>query len=122
MPENGSSYYSKVLRCTSWQTELASGLQMSRQLSKRILFLQDNVAPNKADNLADLHSEVLKHPTYSPDLAPSDCCLFPNITKHLKGRKFSSTEEARVAVDGWFAAQPKQFSLGWITEDCTMKS
>jgi histone-lysine N-methyltransferase SETMAR len=44
--------------------------------------------------LADLHFEVLKHPAYSPDLAPSDYYLFLNLKKHLKGRKFSSTEEA----------------------------
>jgi hypothetical protein len=34
------------------------------------------------------------------DLATSDYCLFSN----LKGRKFSSTEEATLAADGWFAA------------------
>jgi histone-lysine N-methyltransferase SETMAR len=57
--------------------------------------------------LADLPSEVLKHPVYSPDLALSDYYLFPN----LKGRKFSSTEKAKLAVDRWFAAQPKEFFL-----------
>jgi hypothetical protein len=55
----------------------------------------------------DLHFEILKHLAYSPDLASSDYYLFPN----LKGRKFSSTEEATFAADGWFAAQPKEFSL-----------
>jgi transposase len=43
--------------------------------------------------------EILKHPAYSPDLAPLEYCLLPNIKKHLKGRKFSSTEEATLAVD-----------------------
>jgi histone-lysine N-methyltransferase SETMAR len=50
------------------------------KLSKGILFLQDNVAPHKAvtthQKQADLHFEVLKHPAYSPDLAPSNYCLF----------------------------------------------
>jgi hypothetical protein len=40
---------------------------------------------------------------YSPDVAPSDYLLFPN----LKGRKFSNFEEATLAADGLFAAQPK---------------
>jgi hypothetical protein len=40
-------------------------------------------------------------------LAPSDYYLFSN----LKGRKFSSIEEATSAADGWFAAQPKEFFL-----------
>jgi hypothetical protein len=57
--------------------------------------------------LADLHFEVLKHLTYSPDLALLDYYLFPN----LKGRKCSSIEEAILAMDRWFAAQPKEFFL-----------
>jgi histone-lysine N-methyltransferase SETMAR len=61
--------------------------------------------------LADLHFEVLKNPAYSPDLAPSNYCLFPNVKKHLKARKFSSTGEATSTADGRFAAQPKKFSL-----------
>jgi histone-lysine N-methyltransferase SETMAR len=56
---------------------------------------------------ADFHFEVLKHPAYSPNLAPSNYYLFPN----LKRRKFSATEEATSAADGWFAAQPKEFFL-----------
>jgi hypothetical protein len=71
------------------------------------LFVQDNAAPHKAvitlHKLAELHSEVLKHPAFSPDLAHLDYYLFPN----LKGRKFLSTEEATLAAHRWFAAQPK---------------
>jgi hypothetical protein len=52
-------------------------------LSKGISFLQDNAAPHKAaithQKLADLHFAVLKHPAYSPDLAPSDYYLFLNL-------------------------------------------
>jgi hypothetical protein len=44
-------------------------------------------------------------------LAPCDYYLFPNLKKHLKGRKFSSIEEATLTADGWFAAQPKEFFL-----------
>jgi hypothetical protein len=40
-----------------------------------------------------------------------DYYLFPNLKKHLKGRKFSSTEEATSAADRWFAAQPKECFL-----------
>jgi hypothetical protein len=61
--------------------------------------------------LADLHFVILKHPACSPGLAPSDDYLLPNLKKHLKERKFSSTEEATSAADGWFAAQPKEFFL-----------
>lgn len=44
--------------------------------SKLILLLHANAAPHEEaithQKLADLHFEVLKHPAYSPDLAPSD--------------------------------------------------
>jgi hypothetical protein len=59
--------------------------------------------------LADFYFEVLKHLVCSPDLTPSDYCLFPNLKIHHMGRKFSSIGEAILAVDGWFAAQPKFF-------------
>jgi histone-lysine N-methyltransferase SETMAR len=88
------------------------------KLSKGILFLQDNAGPHKAaithQKLAHLHFEVLKHMAYSPDLAPSDYHLFPNLKKHLKGRKFLNTEEATLAADGWFAVQPKEFFLNGL--------
>jgi hypothetical protein len=58
------------------------------------------------EKLTDLHNEVLKHLSYTLDLSFSD--KYPE--KHLKGRK-SSTEEATLAVDGWFAAQLKEFLL-----------
>jgi hypothetical protein len=40
-----------------------------------------------------------------------DYNLFPNLKKHLKGRKFLCTEEAKLAAEEWFAAQPKEFFL-----------
>ena len=34
------------------------------------------------------------HPPYSPDLAPNDFFLFPNVKNKLRGQRFSSAEEA----------------------------
>jgi len=56
--------------------------------------------------LADMNSEVLKHPIYSPDLTSSDRHVFPNLETHLKETKFSTTEDVMSAADDWFAAQP----------------
>jgi hypothetical protein len=100
LPGKGCNIRAKyALRCTSRQTEAATGLQTSRQAFERNL-----VSHQK---FAYLHFEVLKLPVCSPDLVPSDYYLFPNLKKHLKGGKFSSTEEATLAADGWFAAQAK---------------
>jgi hypothetical protein len=35
--------------------------------------------------LRDLHYELLEHPPYSPDLVPSDFCLFPKLELFLIG-------------------------------------
>jgi histone-lysine N-methyltransferase SETMAR len=53
--------------------------------------------------LRDLHYELLEHPPYSPDLAPSDFCLFPKLRLFLAGQRFSSKQEAIAAVEGYFA-------------------
>jgi hypothetical protein len=88
------------------------------KLSKGTLLLQDGAASHKEaiphQKLADLHFEVLKHLACSHDLAPSDYYLFPNLKKHLKGRKFLSIEEVTLAADGWFIAQPKEFFLNGL--------
>jgi hypothetical protein len=72
------------------------------------LFLHDNAGLHKA---ADIHFEFLKNLAYSHDLAPSEYYLFPNLKKHLKGTKFSSTEEITLTVDGRFAGQQNEFFL-----------
>jgi histone-lysine N-methyltransferase SETMAR len=54
-------------------------------------------------NLRGLHYELLEHPPCSPDLAPSDFCLFPKLKLFLAGQCFSSNQEAIAAVEGYFA-------------------
>ena len=36
--------------------------------------------------------EVLPHPPYSPDMAPSDFYLFPKLKSNLRGTQFGSNE------------------------------
>ena len=38
--------------------------------------------------------KTVRHPPYSPDLAPCDFCLFPKLT----GCRYESTEEMKEAV------------------------
>lgn len=40
----------------------------------------------------ELRYEILPHSSYSPDLAPSDYYLFPNLKKWLAGKRFMRTE------------------------------
>ena len=59
--------------------------------------------------------ELIPHPAYSPDLAPSDYFLFPNLKKDIRGRHFRSNEEVVVAVEEWVREKdPGFFSSGLI--------
>ena len=43
--------------------------------------------------------ELIPHPAYSPDLAPSEFFLFPNLKKDIRGLHFRSDEEVVTADD-----------------------
>jgi histone-lysine N-methyltransferase SETMAR len=48
--------------------------------------------------------EVLDHPPFSPDLAPSDFHLSAPLKKHLGGRRFATDGEVQHAVMSWLQA------------------
>jgi len=74
---------------------------------KKLYFIRTMHPPTKSvlavGKLRDLHYELLEHPPYSPDLAPSDFCLFPKPKLFLAGQRFSSNQEAIAAVEVYFA-------------------
>ena len=75
--------------------------------------LHDNAPVHKAKVAHDaLHAcgfEELRHPPYSPDLAPSDYYLFRHLKKHLRGTRFLDIEELQWETEAWFRGQPQQF-------------
>ena len=82
---------------------------------KKILFHHDN-APAHSCRLAtvkldELRYELLPHPPYSPDLAPCDFFLFPNLKKWLGGRRFTSNEEVIAETNAYFAEFDKSYYL-----------
>jgi histone-lysine N-methyltransferase SETMAR len=74
---------------------------------KKIIFYQKNAPAHKSvlaiGKLRDLHYELLEHPPYSPDLVPSDFCLFPKLKLFLACQRFSSNQEAITALERYFA-------------------
>jgi histone-lysine N-methyltransferase SETMAR len=52
---------------------------------------------------------MMEHPSYSPDLSPSDFHMFGPMKEALRGRRFSSAEEVIGAVQNWSKTQPKNF-------------
>lgn len=85
---------------------------------KKILFHQDNAPAHKNAlamvKLKDLKYELLEHPPYSPDLAPSDFHLFPNLKKFVAGKRFLSNEEVIAAVNAYFEDLPKTHFMDGI--------
>jgi transposase len=55
--------------------------------------------------------EILQHPPYSPDLAPSDFHLFPNMKKHLRAKRFKSHDDVKLEVQTWLCGQDPTFYL-----------
>ena len=74
---------------------------------KKKVLHQDNASTHISvlamGKLRDLHYELLEHPPYSPDLAPSDFCLFPKLKLFPAGQSFSLNQEVIAAVEGYFA-------------------
>ena len=49
------------------------------------------------------------HPPYSPGLAPSDFHLFGPLKEFLGGQHFSTDDEVKQAVLGWFSRTDTSF-------------
>lgn len=64
----------------------------------RIILHHDNASSHTSrqtnEFLTTENIELMGHPPYSPDLAPNDFFLFPNIKDKLRGQRFTSAEEA----------------------------
>ena len=72
------------------------------KLPRGVLLLQDNAPAHTLQismaAAAECGFEVLPHPPFSPDLAPSDFFLFPMLKTNLRDRNFGSNEGVKDAV------------------------
>ncbi|KAG5321119.1 MOS1T transposase, partial [Pseudoatta argentina] len=83
------------------------------QRHDKVILLHDNARPHVAKTvktyLETLKWEVLPHPLYSPDIAPSDFHLFRSMAHGLADRRFHSYEEAQKWIDSWIASKDMSF-------------
>lgn len=80
---------------------------------KGVVFHHDNARPHTSlmtrQKLTELGWEVLMHPPYSPDLAPSDYYLFRSLQNFLDGKKFTSKEDCENHLSQFFEQKPQKF-------------
>lgn len=78
-----------------------------------VILLHDNERPHTAkatkETLDSLGWEVLPHPAYSPDLAPSDFHLFRSLQHHLTDSRFKTFEEIEKCVVDYIDSKPPSF-------------
>ena len=77
----------------------------------RVLLQQDNARPHTARTTTKIQElggiELLPHPAYSPDLAPSDYHLLRSIAHFLRGRNFENIEAVEMGVAEFFASNTR---------------
>ncbi|UYV75796.1 hypothetical protein LAZ67_13001380 [Cordylochernes scorpioides] len=79
----------------------------------KVIYQHDNSRPHVAkvvkETLEALQWDVLPHPLYSPDIAPSDYHMFRSMTHGLAEQHFTSYEEAKNWVNVWIASKDEEF-------------
>ncbi|KAG5325204.1 MOS1T transposase, partial [Pseudoatta argentina] len=92
---------------------LQISMPLYAQRHDKVILLHDNARPHVAKPvktyLETLKWEVLPHPLYSPDIAPSDFHLFRSMEHGLADRRFHSYEEAQKWIDSWIASKDMSF-------------
>ncbi|XP_071083734.1 histone-lysine N-methyltransferase SETMAR-like [Haliotis cracherodii] len=108
-------YYAKLLK----QVRQSIKMQRRGKIRRGSMLHHDN-APVHTSRVAmtavqECGYELLPHPPYSPDLAPSDFHLFPRLKKHLRGRRFED-DELTAAVEVWLGDQNLDFYRSGISD------
>jgi len=58
--------------------------------------------------------ELLSHPPYSPDLAPSDYHVFRSLKDSLRGQRFGCDEEVVHVINDWFKVHDEKFFVAGV--------
>ena len=112
--------------CANLLDQLRTAIREKHQgkFSKRVLLQQDNARVHTCKVAMDAVErngyELIPHPAYSPDLAPSVFLLLRDLKKDIHGLHFRSDEEVVMAVEEWVNEKdPDFFSSGLMAlEHC----
>ena len=85
---------------------------------KGVILLHDNAKPHTSrvtqQKIRELGYEVLPHPPYSPDIAPSDYHLFQSLYHFLKGKTFADINAIKSGLTSFFGGKTKEFFTNGI--------
>ena len=83
------------------------------KLTAGVLFHQDNAPAHKSTlamaAIRECGFQLIEHPPYSPDLAPSDYYLFLKMKKELSGHHFRTDDDVIQAVNHFLDTQDADF-------------
>jgi histone-lysine N-methyltransferase SETMAR len=116
LSSKGPNYQRGVLLTSAGAIEGYFEGKTQRESHKGVLFLHDSAPSHRAlaarKKLAYLDLQWLDNPPYSPDLAPSNYHLFPELKKQLKGCHSSSDTEVIAVAVTWLDGKPADFFSG----------
>lgn len=120
------NYCRRILRVVIWQAK-SRNCKKRLHFQKKILFPQDNEQSyTTAATIAKIHElrfELFNHPTYLPNLVPSDLFLFPKLKVVFGKLIFSSNEEVIIFVKNIFSEKNFEYYLtGWRDENIVGRS
>ncbi len=80
---------------------------------KGVILLHDNGRPHVAhltqQKIKQLGWEILSHPSWSPDLAPSDYHLFLSVRNYLCNKHYEDFDELNSDLIAFFKSKPDSF-------------
>jgi len=111
-----AQYYCEILE------RLREKIKSERRgrITRGTVLQQDNARPHTCNATMDvirrLGFELLPHPAYSPDLAPSDYWLFPKMKEPLRGHRYGSLSALSSAISQWVRGTPTEFFAQGISK------
>lgn len=93
--------------------KIAAQVNINQRDRAKIYFQHDNAKPHAANKvklkLKQLNWELLPHPPYSPDLAPSDYHLFRSLSNDIKNQIFEKEEDIKKYLQNFFDSKSPEF-------------
>ncbi|KAK6760845.1 hypothetical protein RB195_022059 [Necator americanus] len=117
LPDNTTA--TAEVYCAQLQ-RLADNIRKEHPKLDNVRLLHDNARPHIAkktfQKILELGWEVVPHPPYSPDLAPSDYHLFLSLQHHLEEKRYDDRDHLENDLRALFACKSPEFFVKGIRD------